>query len=142
LALSFPAKCENEDVYCIKEPITRSIIVNGCTTRRCGEIPLSNKDSCRLMLLNLYSYVKNPFTDEAVFDYKLLRDHSRKIMKVMDNMIDLEIEKIDKIIEKIESDPEDESTKKIELDLWKEIKRIGESGRRSGIGVTAAMATS
>ena len=130
-------KCENEDVYCIKEPITRSIIVNGCTTRRCGEIPLSNKDSCRLMLLNLYSYVKNPFSDEAVFDYKLLRDHSRKIMKIMDNMIDLEIEKIDKIIEKIESDPEDESTKKIELDLWKEIKRIGESGRRSGIGVTA-----
>ena len=107
------------------------------STNPCGEIPLSNKDSCRLMLLNLYSYVKNPFSDEAVFDYNLLRDHSRKIMKIMDNMIDLELEKIDKIIEKIKSDPEDEATKKIELDLWKEIRRIGETGRRSGIGVTA-----
>ena len=95
------------------------------STNPCGEIPLSNKDSCRLMLLNLYSYVKNPFSDEAVFDYKLLRDHSRKIMKIMDNMIDLEIEKIDKIIE---TDP---------ACKYFLIKRIGETGRRSGIGVTA-----
>lgn len=130
-------QCENEDVFCIQEPITRSIIVNGITTRRCGEIPLSNKDSCRLMLLNLYNYVKNPFSETPSFDFKLLREHSRKIIKIMDNMIDLEIEKIESIIKKVETDPEDEDTKKIELDLWREIKRVGLLGRRSGIGVTA-----
>lgn len=107
------------------------------STNPCGEIPLSNKDSCRLMLLNLYSYVIDPFTPKARIDYDLLRDHSRKIMKLMDNMIDLEIEKIDKIIAKVESDPEDAETKAIELNLWKEIKQVGLLGRRSGIGVTA-----
>lgn len=126
-----------EDVYCIKEPITRSIIVNGCTTRRCGELPLCPLDSCRLMLLNLYSYVNKPFTNEASFNYALFADHSRKIMKLMDNMIDLEIEKIDKILSKIENDPEDKDTKAIEFDLWKNIKRMCLLGRRSGIGITA-----
>lgn len=128
--------CDNEDVYCIKEPITRSIIVNGISTRRCGEIPLSNKDSCRLMLLNLYSYVDKPFTKEATFNYNILREHSKKIIKLMDNMIDLEDEKIDSIITKIKSDPEDDDTKATELNLWKEIKRVALLGRRSGIGVT------
>jgi len=107
------------------------------STNPCGEIPLSNKDSCRLMLLNLYSYVKNPFTEKAELDFDLLRDHSKKIIKIMDNMIDLEIEKIEAIIAKVQSDPEDEQTKAIELELWKEIKRVGLLGRRSGVGVTA-----
>lgn len=107
------------------------------STNPCGELPLSNKDSCRLMLLNLYSYVINPFTKDAKIDIDLLRDHSRKIIKMMDNMIDLEIEKIQKIIDKVESDPEDEETKLIELSLWKEIKEIASTGRRSGVGVTA-----
>jgi len=116
---------------------THTYWTGGLNVSNCGEIPLSNKDSCRLMLLNLYNYVKNPFSDNASFDFDLLREHSRKIIKIMDNMIDLEIEKIESIIKKVETDPEDEDTKKIELDLWREIKRVGLLGRRSGIGVTA-----
>lgn len=126
----------NEDVYCIKEPITRSIIVNGFVTRRCGEITLSDCDSCRLMVINLFSYVNNPFTSSAEFDYDLFSKHVRLMTKMMDNMIDLELEKIDKIINKIESDPEDDETKAIELNLWKKIKKTCELGRRSGIGIT------
>lgn len=126
----------NEDVYCIKEPITRSIIVNGFVTRRCGEITLSDCDSCRLMVINLFSYVNNPFTSSAKFDYDLFSTHVRLLTKMMDNMIDLELEKIDKIINKVESDPEDEETKAIELNLWKKIKKTCELGRRAGIGIT------
>lgn len=128
---------EHEDVYCIKEPVTRSIIVNGITTRRCGEITLSNLDSCRLMALNLYSYVKKPFTSEAYFDYNLFASHARKIVKIMDNMIDLEIEQIERIINKVENDPEDDEVKAIELNLWKKVKEVAILGRRSGIGITA-----
>lgn len=116
---------------------THTYWTGGLNVSNCGEIPLSNKDSCRLMLLNLYNYVKNPFSETPTFDFELLRKHSRKIIKIMDNMIDLEIEKIESIIKKVETDPEDEDTKKIELDLWREIKRVGLLGRRSGIGVTA-----
>lgn len=106
------------------------------TTNPCGEIPLSNCDSCRLMVLNLYSYVKNPFTSQAYFDFSLLADHARKIVKLMDNMIDLEIEQIDKIISKVENDPEEIDVKEIELNLWKKIKEVCILGRRSGIGIT------
>lgn len=126
-----------EDVYCIKEPITRSIIVNGFVTRRCGEITLSDSDSCRLMAINLYSYVINPFTSDAYFDYDLFSSHVRLMTKMMDNMIDLELEKINKIIHKVENDPEDEETKAIELNLWKKIRHTCELGRRAGIGITA-----
>ena len=107
------------------------------STNPCGEIPLSNKDSCRLMLLNLYSYVVNPFTKNAYLDFDKLRVDSRKIMKLMDNMIDLEIDKIESIINKVKNDPEDEDTKQIESNLWEEIKKVALLGRRSGIGVTA-----
>ena len=116
---------------------THTYWTGGLNVSNCGEIPLSNKDSCRLILLNLYSYVKNPFTENAELDFDLLRAHAKKIIKIMDNMIDLEIEKIDAIIAKVQSDPEDEETKAIELELWKEIRRVGLLGRRSGIGVTA-----
>lgn len=107
------------------------------STNPCGEIPLCDADSCRLMLLNLYSYVINPFTKDARFDFDLLADHSRKITKLMDNMIDLEMEKVDSIIRKINSDPESEITKNIELTLWKRIREKLIKGRRAGIGTTA-----
>lgn len=103
----------------------------------CAELTLCDSDSCRLMLLNLYSYVVNPYTKEAYFDFDLLANHARKITKMMDNMIDLELEKIDGIISKVESDSESDGTKAIEVNLWKRIKNKCEIGRRSGIGVTA-----
>lgn len=106
------------------------------TTNPCGEIPLSNCDSCRLMALNLYSYVKNPFTSEAYFDYDLFANHARKIVKLMDNMIDLELEHIDRIIQKVENDPEELDVKQIEINLWKKIKEVCILGRRAGIGIT------
>lgn len=106
------------------------------STNPCGEIPLSNKDSCRLMLINLYSYVVNPFSENPTFNFGLFKEHARKIVKLMDNMIDLEIEKIESIIAKVKSDPEDSETKAIELNLWEEIKNVAILGRRSGIGIT------
>lgn len=136
--LSSYTLCENkEDVYCIKEPITRSIIVNNISTRRCGELPLCPEDSCRLMAINLYSYVDNPFTEIAKFNYDKFINHAKKCMKIMDNMIELELEKIDKILAKIESDPEDEDIKAIEKNLWVRVKKKCKEGRRSGIGITA-----
>lgn len=128
---------EAEDVYCIKEPVTRSIIVNNISTRRCGEIPLAAGDACRLMSLNLYSYVDNPFTSDASFNFDKFINHAKLSIKLMDNMIDLENEKIDKILAKIETDPEDEDIKAIEKNLWKRVKRMNNFGRRSGIGFTA-----
>ena len=106
------------------------------STNPCGEIPLSADDSCRLILLNLYSYVKKPFSNDAYMDWDLLADHARKITKVMDNMIDLEIEKINKILDKIKNDPESEESKAIEFNLWSRIKHFAELGRRAGIGIT------
>lgn len=103
----------------------------------CAELVLCPEDSCRLMALNLYSYVENPFTSDAYFNYDKFVNHCKKCMKIMDNMIELEIEKIDKILAKIESDPEDEATKAIEKDLWTKIRIKCKEGRRSGIGITA-----
>jgi ribonucleotide reductase alpha subunit len=130
-------KCGNEDVYCIKEDIGRNIIVNGISTRRCGEIPLCPYDSCRLLALNLYSYVNNPFTDKAEFDFDLFKKHSQIAQKIMDDIIDLEIEKVDKILEKIKSDPESPDIKLTEEQLWLKIKDKTEKGRRTGVGITA-----
>lgn len=128
---------EKEDVYCIKEPVTRSIIVNNISTRRCGELPLCPEDSCRLMALNLYSYVDNPFTKNAKFNYEKFIDHCKKTMKIMDNMIELELEKVDAILAKIENDPEDDDIKMVEKNLWTRIRKKCKEGRRSGIGITA-----
>ncbi|MCM1138784.1 MAG: adenosylcobalamin-dependent ribonucleoside-diphosphate reductase [Duncaniella sp.] len=107
------------------------------STNPCGEIPLCPYDSCRLLAINLYSYVKNPFTPEASFDYDLFREHVKKAQRIMDDIIDLEMEKIDLIIEKIENDPETLEVKNTELNLWKKIKTKTLKGRRTGLGTTA-----
>ncbi len=106
------------------------------STNPCGEIPLCPYDSCRLIAINLYSYVENPFTANARFNFPLFRDHVRCAQRIMDDIIDLEQEKIDSILQKIISDPEDEELKRTERMLWEKIsKRTGE-GRRTGIGIT------
>ena len=107
------------------------------STNPCGEIPLAAGDACRLMSLNLYSYVDNPFTSDARFNFEKFINHAKLSIKLMDNMIDLENEKIDKILAKIETDPEDDDIKAIEKNLWKRVKRMNNFGRRSGIGFTA-----
>ena len=107
------------------------------STNPCGEIPLCPYDSCRLLAINLYSYVENPFTKEASFNFDLFKKHVHKAMHLMDDIIDLELEKIDLIIEKIASDPEDKDVRRVELDLWHKIKEMALKGRRTGLGITA-----
>lgn len=107
------------------------------STNPCGEIPLCPYDSCRLLAINLYSYVNNPFTPEATFDFDLLREHVQKAQRIMDDIIDLEIEKIAAIKEKIESDPELPEVKEAEMNLWNKIERKSTMGRRTGVGITA-----
>ena len=107
------------------------------STNPCGEIPLCPYDSCRLLAINLYSYVENPFTKEATFNFDLFKQHIHKAMHLMDDIIDLELEKVDLIIEKIESDPEDLDVRQVEINLWKKIKDMALKGRRTGLGITA-----
>ncbi|HIA36930.1 MAG TPA: adenosylcobalamin-dependent ribonucleoside-diphosphate reductase [Flavobacteriales bacterium] len=107
------------------------------STNPCGEIPLCPYDSCRLLAINLYSYVQNPFTENAYFDSELFADHVKCAQRIMDDIIDLELEKIDAIITKINCDPEGLEIKGTELDLWKNIKKKCVEGRRTGIGITA-----
>jgi len=107
------------------------------STNPCGEIPLCPYDSCRLLALNLYSYVENPFTEKAVFNFDLFRKHVHYAQRIMDDIIDLELEKIDAILEKINADPEDEEIKAVEKRLWENIKDKAREGRRTGIGITA-----
>lgn len=106
------------------------------STNPCGEIPLCPYDSCRLIAINLYSYVENPFTKDAYFNYDLFKQHSMLAQKIMDDIIDLEMEKIDKIIGKIESDPEAEEIKLTEKELWQKIRDKTVKGRRTGVGTT------
>lgn len=106
------------------------------STNPCGEIPLCPYDSCRLCAINLFSYVKNPFTPEAEFDFDLLRQHVRYAQRIMDDIIDLEAEKIDTIIEKIKQDPEVAEVKGTELNLWHKIREKTLKGRRTGCGTT------
>src|SRR5690606_20929802 len=107
------------------------------STNPCGEIPLCPYDSCRLLAINLYSYVDHPFTPEAKFNWELFKKHAIYAQRMMDNIIDLELEKIDAIIEKIDSDPEEPEVKRIERNLWLNIRKKAEEGRRTGIGITA-----
>ena len=107
------------------------------STNPCGEIPLCPYDSCRLLAINLYSYVKNPFTPQAEFDFDLFRRHVAKAQRIMDDIIDLEMEKIDAIIQKIDSDPEMKEVKSTERHLWEKIKAKTLKGRRTGVGTTA-----
>jgi len=107
------------------------------STNPCGEIPLCTYDSCRLLAINLYSYVDKPFTPDASFDSDLFIDHVHKAQRMMDDIIDLELEKIDNILKKINSDPEDESIKARERNLWLNIKEKAIQGRRTGFGITA-----
>ncbi len=107
------------------------------STNPCGEIPLCPYDSCRLLAINLYSYVVNPFTQDAYFDFKLFKGHVALAQRIMDDIIDLESEKIEKILKKIESDPEAKEIKRAEYELWKKIQRKTLMGRRTGVGITA-----
>jgi len=107
------------------------------STNPCGEIPLCPYDSCRLLAINLYSFVNKPFTPEAHFDFELLAHHVRRAQRIMDDIIDLEMEKIDLILNKIDSDPEKEEVKTVERNLWLKIKAKTLRGRRTGLGTTA-----
>jgi ribonucleoside-diphosphate reductase alpha chain len=107
------------------------------STNPCGEIPLCPYDSCRLLAINLYSYVENPFTEKAEFDFDLYKEHVGLAQRMMDDIIDLELEKIDVILAKIHADPEIEEIKHVEENMWKNIRKKSEEGRRTGIGITA-----
>lgn len=112
-------------------------IVDGVSVRNCGEIILSGGDSCRLLLVNSFAFVKNPFTKEAVFDFNEFTRVSRIGQRLMDDLVDLELEAIDKILEKIESDPEPNHIKRSEYETWLRIKNACTNGRRTGLGQTA-----
>jgi ribonucleoside-diphosphate reductase alpha chain len=107
------------------------------STNPCGEIPLCPYDSCRLLAINLYSYVVDPFTGKAKFDFELYKEHVGLAQRMMDDIIDLELEKIDSILQKIEADPESDELKHVERNLWRSIRKKSEEGRRTGIGITA-----
>ena len=107
------------------------------STNPCGEIPLCPYDSCRLLAINLFSYVEKPFTEEASFNFELFKQHIGIAQRMMDDIIDLELEKIDRILKKIDLDPEIDSVKATEKNLWLNIRQKADEGRRTGIGITA-----
>ncbi|MEP1489149.1 MAG: adenosylcobalamin-dependent ribonucleoside-diphosphate reductase [Algibacter sp.] len=107
------------------------------STNPCGEIPLCPYDSCRLLAINLFSYVQNPFTDKSKFDFPLFKKHIALAQRIMDDIIDLELDKIDNILNKIDEDPEMDDVKSTERNLWRNIKIKAEEGRRTGVGITA-----
>ena len=124
----------------IRESVPDCYADQGCTTvstNPCGEIPLCPYDSCRLLAINLFSYVENPFTKEATFNFELFKEHVHKAMHLMDDIIDLELEKVDLILKKIQSDPEDADVRQVEVNLWNKIKEMALKGRRTGLGITA-----
>lgn len=124
----------------IRESVADSYADKGfktVSTNPCGEIPLCPYDSCRLVAINLYNYVENPFTDQASFDSETFIKHVHYTQRMMDDIIDLELEKVDKILDKIDKDPEDFEIKRTEIALWNNIKKKCVEGRRTGIGITA-----
>jgi len=106
------------------------------STNPCGEIPLCPYDSCRLLAINLFSYVEKPFTKEAYFDFEKFKTHAQLALRMMDDIIDLEVEKIDGILEKIDDDPEPEFIRRNERELWQKIRKTCVQGRRTGVGIT------
>lgn len=128
---------DNHNFYIItKTDDDKFLNSSGVLIHNCSELPLSRYDSCRLIAINLYSYVNNPFESGASFDYDLFIDHVIKAQRLCDDLIDLEIEKIDKILAKVKSDPEPEFIKRNELILWEKIKQSAIKGRRTGLGIT------
>ncbi len=124
----------------IRESVADSYADKGfrtISTNPCGEIPLCAHDSCRLLALNLYSYVEKPFTEKAKFNFDLFKKHVRSAQRIMDDIIDLELEKVNAIIEKIDKDPEDPEVKRVERKLWENIQSKALQGRRTGVGSTA-----
>ena len=124
----------------IRESIPDCYADEGFTTvatNPCGEIPLCPYDSCRLLAINLLSYVDKPFTKEASFNFEKFKQHVEKAMRMMDDIIDLELEKVELIINKIAADPEDEDIRRVEMELWKKIRTMARKGRRTGLGITA-----
>ncbi len=124
----------------INESVSDCYADNGfktLSTNPCGEIPLNPYDSCRLLAVNLYSYVDNPFTSDAKFDFELFSKHAGIAQRIMDDIIDIELEQIDKILDKITKDPEVDYIKRTEIELWEKIKYNAQQGRRTGIGITA-----
>lgn len=129
---------EFEDVYDLTVyDDTNTFLTEFGITGNCGEITLCDGDSCRLLAANLYSFVKNPFTPEASFDWSLFREKVILGQRLMDDMVDIEIEHVNAIINKIKDDPEPEHIKRNELELWEGIKDKAERGRRTGFGITA-----
>ena len=126
-----------KDVYDCSIDTVNCFDANGITVHNCGEIILSAFDSCRLLCINLLSFVKNKFTPEAKFDYAEFEKVTMVAQRLMDDMVDIEIEQIDKILNKIESDPESEESKYVEKNLWKHIREACVNGRRTGLGITA-----
>jgi len=122
----------NSPVDCYKDYGFKTI-----TTNPCSEIPLSDSDSCRLMVLNLYNFVDDPFTENSKFNWEKFRLYGRMAQRLMDDLIDMEIEKIDEILKKVDTDPEREDVKYTEMTLWKKIKAAAVNGRRTGTGITA-----
>ena len=118
-------------------PINDKSKYTGIACANCGELPLCPYDSCRLLVVNLYTFVKNPFTSQAYFDWAEFTDTVYKAQRLMDDVVDIEIEQIDKILKKIDEDPEDDEVKERERKLWTKIRENAVNGRRTGLGVTA-----
>jgi len=127
---------ENEDVYDLTVDDTHNFFANNLLVHNCGEIPLSAYDSCRLIVTNLLSFVIDPFTENARFDFASFKDTVMKAQRLMDDLVDLEVECVDRILSKIESDPQPQHVKQIEHDLWLKIRSAGLKGRRTGLGIT------
>jgi ribonucleotide reductase alpha subunit len=133
--ISIEPRSNGERVGCIEVPEYNYFIADGIISGN-SEIPLSPLDSCRLLFLNLFSYVQNPFTDNAYFDYKLFYEHAQIAQRLMDDIIDIELEQIQKILDKIKADPEPNDIKSPEISLWTRIKEACQNGRRTGTGIT------
>lgn len=127
----------NEDVYDLTIKHNHNFFANGILVKNCGELPISAYESCRLLCINLYSYVRQPFTKNAFFDFELFSKHVQYAQQLMDDIVDLEKEKIEAILRKIIDDPEEDFIKATEYGLWDNIKESLLKGRRTGLGITA-----